>query len=149
MPFSDVRDYQIAILSGFLFLGVYARDWTLHLDWVGFTVAACVLTQWSLSAWQARQKATAEKPVQLKPLLVSGLRSSLITALGISLLLRVNHPAVLVLAGSLAIASKFFLKYENKHFFNPANFGIISVLLLTKDAWISPGQWGTDWWYLI
>lgn len=149
MPFSDVRDYQIAILSGFLFLGVYARDWTLHLDWVGFTVVACVLTQWVLSAWQARQKATVEKPFNLQPLLISGLRSSLITALGISLLLRVNHPAVLVLAGSLAIASKFFLKYENKHFFNPANFGIISVLILTKDAWVSPGQWGTDWWYLI
>ncbi|NJN73314.1 MAG: Na+-transporting NADH:ubiquinone oxidoreductase, subunit NqrB [Limnothrix sp. RL_2_0] len=149
MPFSDARDYQIAILSGFLFLGVYTRDWTLHLDWVGFTVAACVLTQWSLSAWQARQKATIEKPFQIQPLLISGLRSSLITALGISLLLRVNHPIVLVLAGSLAIASKFFLKYENKHFFNPANFGIITVLLLSKDAWVSPGQWGTDWWYLI
>ncbi|MEO1635807.1 MAG: RnfABCDGE type electron transport complex subunit D, partial [Cyanobacteria bacterium J06631_9] len=35
----------------------------------------------------------------------------------------------------------------DKHFFNPANFGIIAALLLTQDAWISPGQWGEDMWY--
>ena len=149
MPFSDVRDYQIAILSGFLLLGVYTRDWTLHLDWVAFTMTACVLTQWLLSFYFAKRNPKPKKALKIQPMLISGLRSSLITALGLSLLLRTNHVAVLMLAGCLAIASKFFLKYENKHFFNPANFGIISVLLLTNDAWVSPGQWGTDWWYLI
>ncbi|OKH19341.1 RnfABCDGE type electron transport complex subunit D [[Limnothrix rosea] IAM M-220] len=149
MPFSDVRDFQIAVLSGFLLLGVYTRDWTLHLDWVAFTMAACVLTQWLFSLYFATRNSPEEKKLKIKPILISGLRSSLITALGLSLLLRTNHMGVLILAGCLAIASKFLLKYEKKHFFNPANFGIISVLLLTNDAWVSPGQWGTDWWYLI
>ena len=42
---------------------------------------------------------------------------------------------------------KFCFKTEDKHFFNPANFGIIAALVLTQDAWISPGQWGEDMWY--
>lgn len=155
MPFNDVRDYQIAVLSGFLFLGVYTRDWTLHLDWVALTIVTCILTQWCLSFVFFDKKSIKKKnpklnkKQQIQQVLISGLRSSLITALGLSLLLRTNHPAILMLAGSLAIASKFFLRYDKKHFFNPANFGIISVLLLTNDAWVSPGQWGTDWWYLI
>lgn len=75
------------------------------------------------------------------------LRSSLITALGLSLLLRAGHWTTMVFAAVIAIASKFVFKIGDKHFFNPANFGIISALILTPDAWVSPGQWGEDWWY--
>lgn len=75
------------------------------------------------------------------------LRSSLITALGLSLLLRADHWTTMVFAAVIAIASKFVFKIGDKHFFNPANFGIISALILTPDAWVSPGQWGEDWWY--
>jgi len=75
------------------------------------------------------------------------LRSALITALGLSLLLRADHWFTMILAGISAIASKFFLRFGDKHFFNPANFGIISALTLTSDAWVSPGQWGEEWWY--
>ncbi|GFE69639.1 RnfABCDGE type electron transport complex subunit D [Chroococcus sp. FPU101] len=55
----------------------------------------------------------------------------------------------MAIAGCLAIASKIFFQSKNKHFFNPANFGLITTLLLTKDAWISIGQWGSDWIYLL
>jgi Na+-transporting NADH:ubiquinone oxidoreductase subunit NqrB len=55
----------------------------------------------------------------------------------------------MAIAGCLAIASKFLFRTQGKHFFNPANFGIISALILTHDAWVSPGQWGADWWYLL
>lgn len=172
MPFSDVRDYQIAILATFLFLGIYTRDWTLHLPWIALTIATCVLTQWLFSFPMLKQKKSPELFVQISSLMgdrlsskitdkhpsspttvstimISGLRSSLITALGLSLLLRANHPAVLMFAGFSAIASKFLLRYQDKHFFNPGNFGIIMALLFTNNAWVSPGQWGTDWWYLL
>jgi Na+-transporting NADH:ubiquinone oxidoreductase subunit NqrB len=36
-----------------------------------------------------------------------------------------------------------------KHFFNPGNFGIITALTFTSDAWVSPGQWGDEWWYAL
>ncbi|PLZ31932.1 hypothetical protein CBP28_05965, partial [Fischerella thermalis WC559] len=65
----------------------------------------------------------------------------------LSLLLRADHWTTMVFAAVIAIASKFVFKIGDKHFFNPANFGIISALILTPDAWVSPGQWGEDWWY--
>jgi Na+-transporting NADH:ubiquinone oxidoreductase subunit NqrB len=73
----------------------------------------------------------------------------MITALGLSLLLRADHYTTMLLAGSLAILSKFLFQVERKHFFNPANFGIIAALVLTNDAWVSPGQWGDDGWYAL
>ena len=66
-----------------------------------------------------------------------------------SLLLRADHCTTIILAGSLAILSKFLFQVEHKHFFNPANFGIIAALILTGDAWVSPGQWGDDGWYAL
>lgn len=51
------------------------------------------------------------------------------------------------LAATLAILSKFCFQFQGKHCFNPANFGIIAVLILTEDAWVSPGQWGTVGWF--
>jgi Na+-transporting NADH:ubiquinone oxidoreductase subunit NqrB len=80
---------------------------------------------------------------------LSSLKSALITALGLSLLLRADHYTTMLLAGSLAILSKFLFQVERKHFFNPANFGIIAALILTNDAWVSPGQWGDDGWYAL
>ncbi|NJN75558.1 MAG: hypothetical protein HC796_04165, partial [Synechococcaceae cyanobacterium RL_1_2] len=32
---------------------------------------------------------------------------------------------------------------------SPANIGIICAISFTHDAWVSPGQWGNDWWYLL
>jgi Na+-transporting NADH:ubiquinone oxidoreductase subunit NqrB len=55
----------------------------------------------------------------------------------------------MALAGVLAIASKFVFRVRGKHFFNPGNFGIVAVLAFTGDAWVSPGQWGTDRVYLL
>ena len=155
----DARDYQIVSLGLFLVLGIALRDWSLRPEVVGVAIASCLLTQALLTLviqWltlrDETSKISSPPPLSLSPSLLSFLtplnwRSPLITALGLSLLLRVDHLPTMALAGSLAIASKFFFKVENKHFFNPANFGIIAVLLLTQDAWVSPGQWGEEVWY--
>jgi Na+-transporting NADH:ubiquinone oxidoreductase subunit NqrB len=80
---------------------------------------------------------------------IASLKSAIITALSLSLLLRADRYSTMILAGSLAILSKFLFQVERKHFFNPANFGIIAALILTRDAWVSPGQWGEDGWYVL
>ena len=80
---------------------------------------------------------------------VTSLKSAMITSLSLSLLLRADHYSTMILAGSLAILSKFLFQFEGKHFFNPANFGIIAALLMTHDAWVSPGQWGEEGWYAL
>ncbi|MBW4616195.1 MAG: RnfABCDGE type electron transport complex subunit D [Desmonostoc vinosum HA7617-LM4] len=136
MLFKDIRDYQILFLGSFLVLGISTRDWTLQPQLIGVAIATCFATQWLLSLVVGKEHKT-------------NLRSALITSLGLSLLLRTDHWTTMVLAAASAIASKFIFQIGDKHFFNPANFGIISVLVLTKDAWVSPGQWGEDWWYVV
>jgi enediyne biosynthesis protein E5 len=74
-------------------------------------------------------------------------RSPLITGLSLSLLLRAENPWLFVAAGALAILSKFVLRLDGKHVFNPAGFAIVALLLVTKEVWISPGQWGTALWF--
>lgn len=157
----DRRDYQIIFLSCFLFLGLLTRDWSIKPIFIGIIIVNCLLTQWVLSVVTEIEKNRddsnnlAIKKTQLifsqisNPKRLNSLRSGLITALGLCLLLRGNSYQTMMLASFLAIASKFLFRYHNKHFFNPANFGIICALLLTNDAWVSPGQWGTDWWYLL
>lgn len=71
------------------------------------------------------------------------LKSALITTLGICLLLRTNAPVLFLFAGMLAVGQKFALRVGGKHLWNPANFGIVVCIVLSGEAWISPGQWGT------
>ncbi|WP_009633055.1 RnfABCDGE type electron transport complex subunit D [Synechocystis sp. PCC 7509] len=147
MLFKDVRDYQILFLSSFLILGISTKDWTLKPELIIVLLLTCLISQWfneELKTYLSTKKLSLSNPLKL-----SSLRSAIITALGLSLLLRADSYLTMVLAGFLAISSKFIFKANDKHFFNPANFGIISVLTLTSDAWVSPGQWGDDWWYAL
>ncbi|MFN6569981.1 RnfABCDGE type electron transport complex subunit D [Dendronalium sp. ChiSLP03b] len=141
MLLKDIRDYQILFLSLFLVLGIGTRDWTLRPELIGVAIATCSATQWLLSYVINKEQKTNDTGH------MKNLRSALITSLGLSLLLRADHWTTMAFAATSAIASKFLFRLGDKHFFNPANFGIISALLLTPDAWVSPGQWGEEWWY--
>ncbi|MGK7957843.1 MAG: RnfABCDGE type electron transport complex subunit D [Crocosphaera sp.] len=151
MILRDDRDYQIVFLSSFLILGIITRDWSLKPELIIIIIISCLVTQLLLTSWVyfLKQKEKISLNSLINPLFISSWRSALITALGLSLLLRANHGTTMILAGSLAIASKFILRVNQKHFFNPANFGIIGALTLTQDGWVSPGQWGNDLWFLL
>jgi len=171
MLFNDARAYQILFLTLFLSLGMATRDWTLQPIMIIVAIATCIGTQWILSAVEAKTlqgcnavtdtlstatpKQAADGTAKAGETSSFFLRSitpflsPLITALGLSLLLRVDHVSTMALAGAVAIASKFLLKVRGKHLFNPANFGIIVMLTLTHDAWVSPGQWGEEGWYVL
>ncbi len=136
--FKDPRDYQILFLCSFLILGIGARDWTLKPEVVCVAIGTCLVTQLLMSFFLSKESHLGKS-----------LKSALITSLGLSLLLRVDHWTTMALAATCAITSKFVFKVGDKHFFNPANFGIITALVFTNDAWVSPGQWGEDWWYAI
>lgn len=158
MPLKDPRLTQILILGAFLLLGVSTRDWTVQPYLILVAIATCLVTQWLLSAVREYSKGDrnftlantySELNILISPKVLTSLRSALITSLGLCLLLRCNSYQTMMIAGFLAISSKFLFIHQQKHFFNPANFGIITALTLTNDAWVSPGQWGTDWWYLL
>jgi Na+-translocating ferredoxin:NAD+ oxidoreductase RnfD subunit len=71
------------------------------------------------------------------------LRSALISGLSLCLLLRTNSPLLAVATAVVTIASKFALRWNGKHVFNPTNFGLVAMRILTDRVWVSPGQWGT------
>ncbi len=143
----DARDYQIIFLCSFLSLGILAKDWSLAPLAIATVLMMALLAQslftiseqgnfgrwFCADTWQSLWHH-------------QGWKSALISGLGLCLLLRANHLSTLMLAAALAIASKFLLQAWGKHWFNPANFGIIAALTLTGDAWVSPGQWGTGIW---
>lgn len=157
MLVKDARVTQIIFLGLFLLLGVGTRDWTVQPDSIMVVVASCLVTQWLLMTIVECAKSDRHPPfnishtlnILISPRVLISLKSALITALGLSLLLRSNSYQTMMFAGCLAISSKFLFRHHHKHFFNPANFGIIAAITLTNDAWVSPGQWGADWWYLV
>lgn len=156
LPFG-ARTRQILSLTTFLLLGVATRDWTLQVSKVGIILLTCLAVQMSLSlfvSWRADlEQSSSELSQPLNRLafdnMLHSLPSALITGLGLSLLLRADHIATLVLASTAAISSKFLLRLNGKHIFNPANFGIVVALVATQDAWVSPGQWGEEGWYAL
>lgn len=142
----DPRNYQILFLCLFLVLGIGTRDWTLRPDLIVVLFLTCILTQWSAISIVTNSTETEQDKLSYK---LASLKSAIITALGLTILLRADHYSTMILAGFLAISSKFLLQVEKKHFFNPGNFGIIAALILTPDAWVSPGQWGNESWYAM
>ncbi len=126
----DPRLLQILFLGVLLAAGAWFRDFSIHPIQIVLTFATAVGCQGLLG------RITGQNPISW--------RSAFITALGISLLLRADnwwaHPA----AASAAIGSKFAIRLRGKHLFNPANFGVILVLIFIPGTWVSPGQWGQD-----
>jgi Na+-transporting NADH:ubiquinone oxidoreductase subunit NqrB len=69
-------------------------------------------------------------------------QSSFISGLSLCLLLRTNSLLLVIVAAFITIAGKFTLRLSEKHIFNPTNFGLVTMMLLTDRVWVSPGQWG-------
>jgi Na+-transporting NADH:ubiquinone oxidoreductase subunit NqrB len=160
MP-QDARDYQILFLSFFLILGVSTRDWTLRPDLMLVVFGVCWLTQAIAVFFTQTRLASPKSKLGKFPINIpnqayitylqnlGSLRSATITALGLCLLLRSDSYVTMAIASCLAILSKFIFHLDGKHWFNPANFGIIAALSLGDRAWVSPGQWGDDSWYAL
>jgi enediyne biosynthesis protein E5 len=60
--------------------------------------------------------------------------SALIIALASSLLIYARSPYPYLAVVTLAISSKALITYKAKHLFNPANFGVVAMLLLAPDS---------------
>ncbi|MBW4582322.1 MAG: RnfABCDGE type electron transport complex subunit D [Tildeniella nuda ZEHNDER 1965/U140] len=156
---NDARTYQILFLALFLVVGLGTRDWTLQPGMIVVAIATCVTTQWMMVAVSGQRSARSQKPegdstlyplaFSLYPSFLSSLPSALVTSLGLSILVRADHYSTIVLACVAAIVSKFLIRVNGKHVFNPGNFGIVTALTLTPDAWVSPGQWGEEGWYAL
>ena len=108
-------------------LGAWAFSFEMPL-WRPATAVCVALAVQALGAW------------------VTGLRfdwrSPVISSLSLTLLLRSDGPELVALAAVIAIGSKFILRFDGRHFFNPTALGIVAIVLIFDGAWVSPGQWG-------
>ncbi len=129
--FKDPRIFQILALSGLLAFGWGIRAFEISPLHVAAVVATALIVQSLGSLLNAVR---------------FDMKSPLITALSISLLLRADVLWPLAAAAAIAIGSKFTLRLHGKHIFNPANIGIVAMVLVTDAAWTTPGQWGTVLW---
>ncbi len=125
---ADPRLYQIAVLASLLVYGMAGLDFEITL-----TRAALLLL--TVLATQAVGDRIEGRPPNL--------RSALISGLSLCLLVRTNRTDLALLAAVVTIAAKFIVRYRGKHIFNPTNGGIVAMLLLTDQVWVSPGQWGS------
>jgi Na+-transporting NADH:ubiquinone oxidoreductase subunit NqrB len=124
----DPRWLQIGSLGGLLLYGLLALDLEVGGAHAIAAVAGALFAQ---RAW-------------------SGLRgepfdpaSALISGLSLGLLLRAAHPGWLLVAGGIAISSKYLLRAGGRHWFNPTNFTLVVLLLAGAPVWVSGGQWGS------
>lgn len=131
----DPRNWQLIFLSTFLLFGIW------HLNWRDEIGNFCVVAPTVLSVQYLF--------IKLKKANLYSLKSALITGLGLTLLFKTDQWWMLVIAGTLAIAGKFLIRFKGKHIFNPANFGIILSIVLFNRGWVSPGQWGSSTLLLI
>ena len=127
----DPRLYQIGTLASLLVYGMGWLDFDITVPRVVLLLTTVLATQWvcdRLVGGEARFAMTA--------------RSALISGLSLCLLLRTSRADLAALAAIVTIASKFLIRVRGKHVFNPTNGGIVAMLLLTNQVWVSPGQWG-------
>ncbi len=131
----DPRHFQIAFQFTFICIGILVMNWNLNLPNYLAAMATCLLVQAIGIHFTTKD--------------YSGLKSAFISSLSICLMFRANDFSTFILVGALSIASKYLIRYKGKHIFNPTNFGMITTLLLTGDVWFSPGQWGSEMFFLF
>ena len=132
--FADPRHGQILSLVGLVALGAWAFAFEMPLWRPAVAIATALAVQFVASR-------------------IAGLhfdwRSPLISSLSLTLLLRTDGPWLVALAALIAIGSKFVLRWDGRHFFNPTALAIVVVVLAFDGAWVSPGQWGAEGWAAV
>ncbi len=124
----DARYFQIAVLSFLVCYGLFVLRFDVTAWQCALSLGTVLITQYLCS----RAVRGHFEP-----------RSALISGLSLCLLLRADSLLLVIAGGVLAILVKFLVRIQEKHIFNPTNFGIGILLLLSNGAWVSPGQWGS------
>ncbi len=129
----DARHFQILTLSSLLIFLLLWSDFAPSLLVIILTLSATLVTQFLF--------------FKFLKIPSKDYRSPFITSLSLVLLFKTNIIWFYPLAGVVAMASKFLIRFNKKHIFNPANAGIVlGLLLVPNHVWVSPGQWGNAVW---
>jgi enediyne biosynthesis protein E5 len=135
--FKDARYFQILFQSIFLSYGIYFLHWKAEWWLYSTYFAVSIITQLAFEYFLGRKEFAFWKRITFS------LPSVIISSFGLSLLLKTNDIEIAALAAFISIASKFIIRINGKHIFNPSALGIVATIFLTGGAWFSPGQWGS------
>ena len=124
----DPRFYQIAVLSGLLIYGLGWLHFDITPDRAALLLSTALLTQYVCTKLWGLPK--------FDP------KSALISGVSLCLLLRTNFPLLAIVAAVITISSKFVIRWNGRHIFNPTNFGLVFLMVVGAPVWVSPGQWG-------
>jgi hypothetical protein len=133
----DPRYFQIIFQAIFLSYGILVLHW--DADWQHYllSIGGCLFFQYAADSIKSKRL--------LRPSEFDRWGFSiLISAMSLCLLLKTNDWYISLLAAFLTVSSKYIFRWKSKHLFNPSAFGIVATLWLTGDAWLSPGQWGSN-----
>jgi hypothetical protein len=133
----DPRWFQVIFQAIFLSYGIFFLHW--NADWPHYVISigGCLLFQYSADSIKAKKF--------LRPGEFDRWGFSvLISAMSLCLLLKTNYWYISLLAAFLTVVSKYIFRFNRKHIFNPSAFGIVATIFLTREAWLSPGQWGSN-----
>lgn len=128
-PVSDARWFQAGFLLLFdayaLSSPGFSRDPQRFLLGIG----TCLALDFSLAYFY--------RGLKLLPI------SGFITSMGLLLLCDSQFLWVYPVVGALSILSKQFIRLQDRHIFNPLNFGVVVALLFLSDyVTLAPGRWG-------
>lgn len=126
---SDPRLWQIAVLASLLAYGIGVLQFDIDAARVLVIVGSALFCQWAAS--------------RLFRLPFFDPRSALISSLSLCLLMRTRSLWLAALVASIAILSKFLIRWRGKHVFNPTNLGLAVGILFLDGVWVSSGQWGS------
>jgi hypothetical protein len=133
----DPRYFQVIFQAIFLSYGILILSW--NADWIHYiiSIGSCLFFQYAADSFKTKRF------LKLSEFDRWGF-SVLISAMSLCLLLKTNHWWISLLASFLTVASKYIFKWDHKHIFNPSAFGIVATIFITNDAWLNPGQWGSN-----
>lgn len=141
MPFIsqrwDARYFQMAFQLTFLCYGLQFLHWSA--GWMNY-----ILFIGSGLLFQLIADSAVAKKIIFNPFAGQSWKSVLVSCFSLCLLLKTNDWFICVAASAVTIFSKYIFRYKGKHIFNPSAAGIAAVVYTTGNAWISPGQWGSN-----
>ncbi len=133
----DPRFFQVIFQAIFLSYGIFFLHW--KAEWIHYciSIGGCLLFQYAADSIKAKRF--------LRPGEFNHWGFSvLISAMSLCLLLKVNFWYISLLAAFITVASKYIFRFNHKHIFNPSAIGIVGAIYFTNNAWLSPGQWGSN-----
>ncbi|MCX6317595.1 MAG: DUF2330 domain-containing protein [Bacteroidetes bacterium] len=133
----DPRFFQVMFQAIFLSYGILYLEWPADWQHYFLSISGCIFFQYVAESIKEKRFASLRNFNQWG-------FSVLISAMSLCLLLKVNYWYTSLFAAFATVASKYIFRYKGKHFFNPSAFGIVAALYATGDAWLSPGQWGSN-----